>query len=141
VVIDIIEQHHGTDLVRYFYHRASEKVQEDKETLEENVFRYQGPKPQTKEAALVMLADSVEAAARAMGNPSSARLESLVTQVFQERLESGELDEANLTLRDLNKIKTSFLKVLGGIFHHRIKYPEQGRETERKKASGNNRQQ
>lgn len=138
-VIDIIEQHHGTDLVRYFYQRASEKIQEDKETLEESGFHYPGPKPQTKEAAVVMLADSVEAAARAMGNPSSARLEAMVSQVIKERLESGELDEANLTLRDLNKIRTAFLKVLGGIFHHRIQYPEIAKDTERKKASGNNR--
>lgn len=138
-VIDLIEQHHGTDLVRYFYQRASEKIQEDKETLEESGFHYPGPKPQTKEAAVVMLADSVEAAARAMGNPSSARLEAMVSQVIKERLESGELDEANLTLRDLNKVKTAFLKVLGGIFHHRIQYPEIAKDTERKKASGNNR--
>ncbi|HHU50749.1 MAG TPA: HDIG domain-containing protein [Firmicutes bacterium] len=139
MVIDLIEQHHGTDLVRYFYQRASEKIQEDKETLEESGFHYPGPKPQTKEAAVVMLADSVEAAARAMGNPSSARLEAMVSQVIKERLESGELDEANLTLRDLDKIRTSFLKVLGGIFHHRVQYPEIVKETERKKASGNNR--
>lgn len=138
-VIDLIEQHHGTDLVRYFYQRASEKIQEDKETLEESGFHYPGPKPQTKEAAVVMLADSVEAAARAMGNPSSARLEAMVSQVIKERLESGELDEANLTLRDLNKVRTAFLKVLGGIFHHRIQYPEIAKDTERKKASGNNR--
>lgn len=139
VVIDLIEQHHGTDLVRYFYQRASEKIQEDKETLEESGFHYPGPKPQTKEAAVVMLADSVEAAARAMGNPSPARLEAMVSQVIKERLESGELDEANLTLRDLDKIRTSFLKVLGGIFHHRVQYPEIVKDTERKKASGNNR--
>lgn len=138
-VIDLIEQHHGTDLVRYFYQRASEKIQEDKETLEESGFHYPGPKPQTKEAAVVMLADSVEAAARAMGNPSPARLEAMVSQVIKERLESGELDEANLTLRDLDKIRTSFLKVLGGIFHHRVQYPEIVKDTERKKASGNNR--
>ncbi|MBA2133049.1 HD family phosphohydrolase [Capillibacterium thermochitinicola] len=139
VVTDIIEQHHGTDLIRYFYQQASEKVQEEKESVEETDFSYSGPKPQTKEAALVMLADAVEAAARSMGQPSPARLEALVNQILKERLEAGQLDETNLTLRDLDKIKAAFLKVLGGIFHHRIKYPEIV-ATERKKSNGGNHQ-
>ncbi len=134
-VTDIIEQHHGTDLIRYFYQQASEKVQEEKESVEKTDFSYPGPKPQTKEAALVMLADAVEAAARAIGQPSSARLEALVDKILKERLEAGQLDETNLTLRDLDKIKDAFLKVLGGIFHHRIKYPE-AISTERKKLDG-----
>jgi membrane-associated HD superfamily phosphohydrolase len=134
-VIDIIEQHHGTDLVRYFYLQASEQVEEEKESLKKSDFSYPGPKPQSKEAALVMLADSVEAAARAIGQPSSARLEALVSTILKERLEGGQLDETNLTLRDLDKIKTAFLKVLGGIFHHRIKYPELA-IPERKKLNG-----
>ena len=108
VVTDIIEQHHGTDLIRYFYHQASEQVQEEKESVEETDFSYYGPKPQSKEAALVMLADAVEAAARSIGQPSSARLEALVNQILKERLEAGQLDETNLTLRDLDKIKTPF---------------------------------
>ncbi|NLC52437.1 MAG: HDIG domain-containing protein [Firmicutes bacterium] len=139
VVTDIIEQHHGTDLIRYFYHQASEQVQEEKESVEETDFSYYGPKPQSKEAALVMLADAVEAAARSIGQPSSARLEALVNQILKERLEAGQLDETNLTLRDLDKIKNAFLKVLGGIFHHRIKYPEIV-ATERKKLDGGNHQ-
>lgn len=133
VVRDLIEQHHGTDLVRYFFQRASENLQEDKEKLEEDEFRYPGPRPQSKEAALVMLADSVEATARAMGTPSPARLEAMVTATLKNRLEAGELDEANLTFKDLDKIKNAFLKVLGGIFHHRIKYPELGIEMEKMK--------
>ncbi|NLY90697.1 MAG: HDIG domain-containing protein [Firmicutes bacterium] len=137
-VIDIIEQHHGTDLIRYFYQQASEKVQEERESVEKTDFSYPGPKPQTKEAALVMLADAVEAAARAMGQPSSARLEALVDKILKERLETGQLDETNLTLRDLDKIKDAFLKVLGGIFHHRIKYPETI-STERMKLDGGSR--
>lgn len=132
-IIDIIEQHHGTDLVRYFFQRATENVQEDKERLKESDFRYPGPKPRSKEAALVMLADSVEAAARSMGRPSPARLEGMVTSILKDRLESGQLDEANLTFRDLDKIKSAFLKVLGGIFHHRIKYPEVTKDAERKR--------
>ncbi len=148
-IIDIIEQHHGTDLVRYFFQKASENLEEEKETIRKSDFSYPGPKPRSKEAALVMLADSVEAAARAMSKPSSARLEALVDKILKERLESGQLDEANLTLRDLDKIKTAFLKVLGGIFllpfhctyfgifHHRIEYPEVG-TMERKKNNGGN---
>jgi putative nucleotidyltransferase with HDIG domain len=139
VVTDIIEQHHGTDLIRYFYQQASEQVQEEKESVEATDFSYSGPKPQSKEAALVMLADAVEAAARSIGQPSSARLEALVNQILKERLEAGQLDETNLTLRDLDKIKNAFLKVLGGIFHHRIKYPEIV-ATERKKLDGGNHQ-
>ena len=97
VVTDIIEQHHGTDLIRYFYQQASEQVQEEKESVEATDFSYSGPKPQSKEAALVMLADAVEAAARSIGQPSSARLEALVNQILKERLEAGQLDETNLT--------------------------------------------
>ncbi len=137
-IIDLIEQHHGTDLIRYFYQQASNAVQEEKETIAEADFSYPGPKPQTKEAAVVMLADSVEAATRAMRKPSSARLEAVVDQIFQERLESGQLDETNLTLGDLDKIKAAFLKVLGGIYHHRIKYPE-AVPAERKKLNGDHR--
>ncbi len=136
-IVDIIEKHHGTDLVRYFFQQASEQIQEEKESIKESDFSYPGPKPRSKEAALVMLADSVEAAARAMGKPSSARLEVLVNMILKERLESGQLDETNLTLRDLDKIKGAFLKVLGGIFHHRIKYPEIV-SIERKRMDGGN---
>lgn len=131
---EIIEQHHGTDLIRYFYHRASELCQGEKETVAESDFRYPGPKPQSREAALVMLADSVEAAARSMVKPSPAKIESLVQRIIQERMESRQFDDCNLTFKDLDRIKAAFLKVLGGIFHHRIEYPEAViKEMERKK--------
>lgn len=136
-IIDLIEQHHGTDLVRYFFQQASNTVQEEKESIAESDFSYSGPKPQSKEAALIMLSDSVEAATRAMSKPSSARLESMVDKILQERLDLGQLDETNLTLRDLDKIKAAFLKVLGGIFHHRIKYPDVV-PMERKSVDGDN---
>lgn len=139
VIRDIVEQHHGTDLIRYFFHRASEVYQEEKETVVESDFRYPGPIPQTKEAALVMLADSVEAAARALNKPTPAKLEGLVQRIIQERMESRQFDDCNLTFRDLDRIRTAFLKVLGGIFHHRIEYPEAViKEMERKRlnASG-----
>lgn len=136
-LIAIIEQHHGTDLVRYFYKRATENVQGEKEILNEGDFRYEGPKPLTKEAALVMLADSVEAAVRSLPKPTPPKVESLIQKIIRERLDDGQFDECDLTLRDLNQIKISFIKVLGGLFHNRIEYPEVVlKEMERKKISG-----
>lgn len=133
-LIDIIEQHHGNDLVRYFYQRATENIQGEREILIEEDFRYEGPKPQTKEAALVMLADSVEAAVKALSKPSPAKVEGLIQKIIRERLEDGQFDECNITLRDLNHIKNSFIKILGGMFHSRIEYPENVlKEMERKK--------
>ncbi len=133
-LVEIIEQHHGTDLVRYFYRRASENIQNEKEALLEEDFRYEGPKPQTKEAALVMLADSVEAAVRALPKPTPSKVESLIQKIIRERLDDGQFDECNLTLKDLNNVKNSFLKVLGGMFHNRIEYPETVlKEMEKKK--------
>lgn len=120
-LIDIIEQHHGTDLVRYFYKRAADNAQTE---LPEEDFRYEGPKPQSKEAALVMMADSVEAAVKSLPKPTPSKVEALVQKIIRERLDDGQFDECNLTLKDLTKIKNSFLKVLGGLFHTRIEYPE-----------------
>ncbi|MCL6615300.1 MAG: HDIG domain-containing protein, partial [Firmicutes bacterium] len=132
-IVDIIEQHHGTDLVRYFYARAAENAQTE---LAETDFRYDGPRPRTKEAALVMLADSVEAAVRSMTKPTPAKVEAVAARIFKERLDDGQFDECDLTLRDLEQIKSAFLKVLGGVFHTRIEYPESVlREIERKKGT------
>ncbi len=136
-LIEIIEQHHGTDLVRYFYMRATGNIQGEKEILNEGDFRYEGPKPQTKEAALVMLADSVEAAVRSLPKPTPSKIETLIQRIIRERLDDGQFDECNLTLKDLNQIKNSFIKILGGLFHNRIEYPEVFlKEIERKKLSG-----
>lgn len=133
-LIEIISQHHGTDLVRYFFNKAAENVQEEKEVLSEADFRYEGPKPQTKEAALVMLADSVEAAVRALTKYTPAKIESLVQKIIRERLDDGQFDECSLTLKDLTAVKNSFIKVLGGLYHSRIEYPEKVlKEIERKK--------
>ncbi len=139
-VVDILEQHHGTDLVRYFYARAAESAQSE---VAETDFRYDGPPPQTKEAALVMLADSVEAAVRSMSKPSPAKIDALVTRIIKERLADGQFDQCDLTLRDLERIRAAFLKVLGGIFHTRLEYPESIlREFERKKGvNGDTRKQ
>ncbi len=118
----IIEQHHGNSLVAYFYQRALES--ERPELVSKEDFRYECPKPRTKEAALVMLADSVEAAVRSLQKPTPGRLEGLTRKIIKERLNDGQLDECDLTFKDLNIIATTFIQVLGGIFHSRIEYPE-----------------
>lgn len=118
-LVDFITQHHGDDLVRFFYHKAVESGQ----SVEEEDFRYPGPKPQSKETAIVMLADSVEAAVRSLSRPTPGRIEGLVRKIIKSRLSEGQLDESNLTLKDLDKIAHAFVQVLGGIFHTRIEYP------------------
>jgi len=124
-VQDIIAQHHGTTLVSFFYQQASEE-----ETVDEADFRYPGPKPQTREAAIVMLAD-VEAAVRAAKPTTLEETEQLVRQFINARLIDGELDECDLTLRDLDRIRAAFVSVLKGVFHPRIQYPAEPRTQER----------
>ncbi|HHY37230.1 MAG TPA: HDIG domain-containing protein [Firmicutes bacterium] len=123
VIQDIIAQHHGTCLTGFFYHRALEAAG-DQQVAEED-YRYPGPKPQTREAAIVMLADTVEAAVRSLTSPTPNRLEGMVHKLIKERLHAGQLDECDLTFRDLNVIAQSFVQVLTGIFHTRIEYPDQ----------------
>lgn len=129
VLIDFIEQHHGTGLIYYFYQRALESV-EDLEKLEEQGFRYPGPKPQTKETATVHLADSVEAASRTLKNPTPTNLEELVRRIINNKFIDGQLDECELTLKDLNIIAATFTKVLTGVYHARIEYPSEKEKTE-----------
>lgn len=122
-VIDIIIQHHGTTLVAYFYHKALNDA-EDEEQIEEDRFRYEGPKPQTKEAAIIMLADSAEAAVRSMSAPNKGKIEVMVRNIINAKLNDEQLDECPLSLRDLNNIGTAFTNVLMGIYHQRIEYPQ-----------------
>ncbi len=122
VLRDFIPQHHGTNLVAYFYKKAQE-LSED-EDMQEATFRYPGPKPQTKETGILMLADAVEATVRAYREPSVSRIRHIVSGIVAERFTSGELDECPLTLRDLNKIKASFERTLTGIYHGRIHYDD-----------------
>ncbi|HZJ76077.1 MAG TPA: HDIG domain-containing protein [Oscillospiraceae bacterium] len=119
---DFIEQHHGTTLVAYFYHEA--KIEGDGIDIDEKDFRYEGPKPQTKETAIVMIADSVEAAVRSLSSPTQEKVEELIEKIIQDKLRDGQLDESNITLKELDKIKKSFLKVILSIFHERIEYPD-----------------
>lgn len=135
-VIDIVQQHHGTMLVSYFYRRATET--EHSECIIEADFRYEGPRPQSKEAALVMLADACEAAVRSLSRPNVNRIEATVRKVIRERLHDGQLDDCNLTLRDLNIIGDVFIRVLSSMFHSRIEYPDALKELERKKPKNGN---
>jgi len=122
-ILDIISQHHGTSLMALIYHKAVEKT--DGGQVDESAFRYPGPKPQTREAGIVMLADLVEAASRTMQEKSPGRLKTLINTIIQKRFMDGELDECDLTLRDLHNIEESFLPVLIGSHHGRIEYPWQ----------------
>jgi hypothetical protein len=123
-IIDIIPQHHGTRLIPYFYHKARQEAERRGETVNENEFRYPGPKPQTREAGLVMLADAAEATCRTLDDPSPARISGLVQKIINEIFTDGQLEECELTLKDLHAIDNSFTHTLTGIFHQRIKYPD-----------------
>lgn len=126
-IIDFIEQHHGTTLVEYFYGRASEQKQNDPDggEVEESSFRYPGPKPQTKETAVLMLADAAESACRSLVEPGPARIEALVREIAERKLEDGQFDESGLTLRELRTVEDSMIKSLIANYHGRIKYPDQ----------------
>lgn len=121
-IIDTIEQHHGTSLIQYFYDRAKKQKGEHNVKIED--FRYPGPRPQTREAGLVMLADALEAASRTLENPTPSRIQRLVQELINKIFSDGQLDNCELTLKDLHNIARSFKKILTGIHHHRIEYPE-----------------
>jgi cyclic-di-AMP phosphodiesterase PgpH len=123
-VIDFIPMHHGTTLVRYFYEKALRKRSTLKDQVREIDFKYPGPKPNSKETGIIMLADSVEASIRAMTEPTVPQMEGLIDSLIKNRLLEGELDECNLTMQEIASIKRSFLKIFIGIHHKRLKYPE-----------------
>lgn len=123
-IIDVIQQHHGTTLISFFFNRALENQDETLGAVSEEEFRYPGPKPQFKEAALCMLADSIEAAARVLDEPHPMRIKNLVKTIIQRKFMDGQLDECNLTLRDLSIIENCFVRVLMGIYHQRVDYPK-----------------
>lgn len=123
-IINIIRQHHGTSIVSYFYDKAKKDKDESIRSLSESDFRYPGPKPQTKEAGLIMLGDVIEASSRTLSNPTPARVRSLVRERIEGIYMDGQLDECELTLSNLNTIAETFTKILTGIFHHRVDYPE-----------------
>ncbi len=121
---DIIREHHGTSLMKFFYERAKNKADPGVEQVDERDYRYPGPKPQTREAALIMLADAVEAASRTLTDPTPARVQGMVQKIINNIFIDGQLDECELTLKDIHNVAKSFNLVLGGIFHYRVDYPE-----------------
>ncbi len=123
-IIDVIEQHHGKGLVSFFHHRAQTQAPETA-TVSEAVFRYPGPIPQCREAALVMLADSVEASSRAMERPTPAHIRKRVRAIIMDRLLDRQLDSSGLTLTDLTRVEEAFVRILTSMFHSRVKYPDE----------------
>lgn len=122
-IIPFIQQHHGTTVVEYFYQRACDTCEPEHPDPSKEQFRYPGPKPRTREIAILMIADAVESAARTMTEPSAARIEALVEDIAMKRLLDGQFDDCDLTMRDLDKVKHSLIKTLLGIYHGRIVYP------------------
>jgi putative nucleotidyltransferase with HDIG domain len=126
-IVDFIMQHHGTTLVEYFYREAARRSEEDPngEEVSDKDFRYPGPKPQTLEAAVMMLADTVESASRTLVDPTPSRIQNLVDSIAQKKMSDGQFDECGLTFRQLDRIRRSLVKSLTAIYHARVKYPGQ----------------
>ena len=129
-IIDLIEQHHGTTLVEYFFKRAEKQQaerpdEEDSPEVDESDYRYPGPKPQTLEAAVMMLSDTVESASRALREPAPSRIESLVHEIAKKKLEDGQFDDCPITIEQLKAVQKSLIKSLNAMYHARVKYPEQ----------------
>lgn len=122
-IISIIPEHHGTGLMKFFYYKAREEAGEGDNAALEREFRYPGPKPQTREAAIIMISDSVEAAARTVKDPTPSRLRNMIDTIISRITGDGQLDECNITLRELSIIAESLVKTVSGIHHHRVAYP------------------
>jgi putative nucleotidyltransferase with HDIG domain len=124
-ILPFIQQHHGTTIVEYFYRRActQQELRDPTMTVSESQFRYPGPRPRSKEVAIVMICDAVESATRALEDPSPAQIEGLVRDLTLKRLLDGQFDECDITMKDLDRIKRSLVKTLAGIYHGRIPYP------------------
>ncbi len=150
-IVAVIREHHGTSLIKYFYHRAlklrdemqaavkeGKAHEEDIPEVNEESFRYAGPRPRTRESAIISLADSVESASRSLEKPTPKKIDELIDNIFRDRLNDGQLDNAALTLADLAKIKRSFAATLHSMMHTRIEYPkiEEGAEKARQKKTG-----
>jgi putative nucleotidyltransferase with HDIG domain len=120
---DIIEQHHGNSLVKYFYEKAKEEYDPEMQKIGEESYRYPGPIPKTKEAALIMLADSVEAASRSLKSPTKTNLKRVISDIFNNCLHDGQLDDSKFSLKELKTVAASFLDTLYTVYHHRVEYP------------------
>lgn len=149
-IVNMIPEHHGTSLIEYFFDKAKKEAKEAEEDIEvdRSLYSYPGPRPQTREAGLLMLADGIEAAARTLSEPSQDRIQGLVQKMINKVFASGELNECELTLKDLHVIARCFTRVLTGIYHQRVAYhepaekgtpatpaPKDGKDTKAKAAS------
>ncbi len=130
LVKQFIPEHHGTSLMTYFYNKAQKTM--DLKDINEDDFRYPGPKPHTKETAIAMLADTVEAASRTIQKPTPQRIRSFVESLIDKKMEEAQLDESNLTLKEIDQIKEAFIPILMGIHHLRIEYPSDEGQPDRK---------
>jgi len=138
IITDFIPQHHGTSLIHYFYQKSLELAEDGKKSVGEESFRYPGPKPQTKEAAIILLADSVEGATRALDEPNPQKIEEVVRKVINNKFIDGQLDNCNLTLKEIDKISSTFTRILSAMYHGRIKYPEKSNGNSHKKSAEKN---
>ncbi|MFW6323429.1 MAG: HD family phosphohydrolase [Desulfovibrionales bacterium] len=127
-IIDLIQQHHGTSLISYFYSKAVEMKTRGEVDVREEEFRYPGPKPQTKEAGLILLADVIEASSRTLVDPTPSRIKGHIKNTIRKIYTEGQLDDSELTLKDLNMLTDVFHRILTGIFHRRVEYPKVGRD-------------
>jgi putative nucleotidyltransferase with HDIG domain len=131
MIIDFIPQHHGTGLIHFFYQRALEEGAAEGHEVNEGDYRYPGPKPQTRETAITLMADSVEGAVRALDEPNPSSMEETVKKVINNKFIDGQLDECPLTLKEIDKISSTFVRILGAMYHGRVKYPEKKNGTAR----------
>jgi len=131
-VKQFIPEHHGTSLMSYFYHKLLESS--DEKEVNESSFRYPGPKPHSKETAIAMLADTVEAASRTLNNPTPQRIRNQVDTLVEKKIGEGQLDECDLTLNQIKQIKEAFVPILTGIHHGRIEYPGSDADKDKKAA-------
>lgn len=122
-ICDLIPQHHGTRIMTYFYRKAADAINGKDQEIDEVDYRYPGPKPQTKEAAILMMADSIEAASRTLTDPSSAQVQAMIDRLVDSILADNQLDECDITLRDIGLVKEAFFKILSGLYHRRLDYP------------------
>jgi membrane-associated HD superfamily phosphohydrolase len=137
VIIDVIKQHHGTSLIKYFYHQAQKQLNaeslnnpnqtqdgQNKQSIHQSTYRYDGPKPRFKESAIIFFADAVEAASRSLKKISQPSIEEMIDSIFESRIKDGQLDECPLTFKELDAIKESFTRTLLNMLHTRIEYPK-----------------
>ncbi len=134
---DIIGQHHGTSLVRYFFEKAKVEYDPEMQNIGEENYRYAGPKPASKEAAVVMLADSVEAASRSLNKPTKSNLKHLITEIINANIQDGQLDDSNFSVKELKLVANSFLSTLYPIYHPRVEYPGFDFEGQKARANSN----